>query len=157
MRNRRWIAGLSIFSSVTMGAIGLFQMGILRRLPEPPSRVFNSKRVNGSAQAYQILDTPDALLGCASYAITACLAGASAPDRARTAPLVPLAMVGKLLADAALAAKLTFDEWTRYRALCFLCLLSAGATFASAALAVPEVRNAIRHLETRGSNLAAAN
>lgn len=146
VQKRRWIVGLSLFSGAVMGAIGLFQTGIIRGLPEPRWGRFNMKKVNGSAQAYSILKTPDALLGAMSYLVTACLAGASDPDRARTAPLVPAAMGLKLAADAALAAKLTADEWIRYRAFCFWCLLSAGATFAAAALGTPEVVAAGRTL-----------
>ncbi len=157
MRNRRWITALSIFSGAIMGGIGLFQMGILRDIPEPPWRDFDAKKVNGSAQAYEILHTPDALLGALSYAGTACLAGASDPDRADTAPWIPVVMGAKLLADAALAGKLTADQWTRYRAFCLWCLLSAGATFAAALLSAPEVREAAHNLLHRSSPVAASN
>ena len=144
MRERRWIAGLAVFSGVVMSGIGLFQMGIIRRLPEPRSRWFDAERINGSPQAYSILHTPDALLGAMSYAATACLAGASDPDRARTAPWIPLAMGAKLAGDAALAAKMTAEQWTRYRAFCFWCVLSAAATFAAAVLGARETAAALR-------------
>lgn len=149
MRNRRWIAGLSLLSSAVMGAIGLFQLGIIRAIPEPPWPGFDAEKVNGSPQAYSILKTPDALLGAVSYAATACLAGASDPDRARTAPWIPLAMGAKLATDAALAAKLTADQWTRYRAFCLWCLVASGATFAAAALGIPEVLSAARNVTHR--------
>lgn len=155
MRNRRWITGLSIFSGMIMGGIGLFQMGVLKNIPEPPWRGFDAKKINGSAQAYEIVHTPDALLGALSYAATACLAGASDPDRASTAPWIPIAMGAKLAADAALAGKLTVEQWTRYRAFCLWCLISAGATFTAAALGVREVNDALRNLK-HGSDIAAA-
>jgi hypothetical protein len=91
MRERRWIMGLSIFSATVMGGIGLFQMGIIQDLPDPPWPAFDAKKVSGSTQAYSILHTPDALLGALSYAGTACLAGASDPERARTAPWIGIA------------------------------------------------------------------
>lgn len=150
MRRRRWITGLSIFSSAIMGAIGLFQTGILKDIPELPLPHFDAKKVNGSAQAYEILHTPDALLGAMSYAGTACLAGASDPDRARTAPWIPIAMGAKLAADAVLAGKLTADQWTKYRSFCLWCLVSAGATFAAAALGIRETAEAIRTMANRG-------
>lgn len=156
MHDRRWIIGLSMLSGALMGGIGLYQTGILPDLPDPPWRGFDANKVNGSAQAYSILRTPDALLGAVSYAVTACLAGASDPDRAKTAPWIPAAMGAKLAADAAIAGKLTLDQWTQHRAFCFWCLLSAGATFAAAALGVSETKAAIQTLR-RGSELAAAN
>jgi uncharacterized membrane protein len=146
VKNRRWIVGLSVFSTAIMGGIGLYQMGILRNIPEPPWPRFDAKKVNGSAQAYSILHTPDALLGAVSYSATACLAGASDPDRARTAPWIPLSMGAKLALDGALAAKLTSDEWTKHRAFCFWCLLSTAATFVAAGLGAPEVIAAGREI-----------
>src|ERR1700759_5800787 len=119
MRERRWIAGLASFSSVVMAGIGLFQMGIIRRIPEPRGRWFDAERINGSPQGYSILHMPDALLGAVSYAATACLAGAGDPDRAQTTPWIALTMGAKLAGDAALAAKMTVEQWTRYRAFCF--------------------------------------
>ena len=150
MRERRWIAGLSMFSGMVMSGIGLFQMGIIRRMPQPRSRWFDAETINGSPQAYSILHTPDALLGAMSYAATACLAGASDPDRAQTAPWIPLAMEAKLAADAALAVTMTMTQWTRYRVFCFGCILSAGATFAAAALGAREAAAALRTIGRRG-------
>jgi len=150
MRERRWISGLATFSGIVMSGIGLFQMGIIRRIPEPRPRWFDAERITGSAQAYSILHTPDALLGAVSYAVTACLAGASGPDRARRAPWIPLAMEAKLAGDAALAAKMTAEQWSRHRAFCFWCVLSAGATLAAAALGLPETAAAMRAIRRRG-------
>ena len=150
MRERRWISGLAIFSGIVMSGIGLFQMGIIRRMPEPRRGWFDAERINGSPQAYSILHTPDALLGAVSYAVTACLAGASGPDRAQKAPWIPLAMEAKLAGDAALAAKMTVEQWSRYRAFCFWCVLSAGATLAAAALGLREAATAMRAIRQRG-------
>ena len=150
MRERRWIAALATFSGMVMSGIALFQMGTVRRIPEPRWRWFDAERINGSARAYSILHTPDALLGALSYAATACLAGASGPNRAHTAPWIPVTMGAKLAADAALAAKMTAEQWTRYRAFCFWCVLSAGATFAAAALGLPETAAAMRTIRRRG-------
>lgn len=129
-----------------MSGIGFYQMGILRNIPEPRWPLFDAKKVNGSAQAYSILRTPDALLGAMSYSATACLAGASGPDRAGTEPWIPLSMGAKLAVDAVLAAKLTSDQWTKYQAFCLWCLFSSAATFVAAALGAPEVIAAGRRI-----------
>lgn len=146
LKRRRGIVGLALFSAGVMGGIALFQVGIMKKIPEPPWRKFNAEKVNGSAQAYSHLSTPDALLGLVNYGMTACLAGAGAQGRWKTHPWIPVGMGGKILMDAALAGKLTADQWTKYRAFCFWCLLTTAASFATLPLAIPETKAAIRRL-----------
>lgn len=143
---RRGIVGLSFFSAGVMGGIALYQMGIVKKIPEPPWHKFNAEKVNGSAEAYSHLATPDALLGLVNYVITACLAGAGAQSRWKTHPWIPLTMAGKIMMDATLGGKLTVDQWTKYRAFCFWCLLTTAATFAALPLAIPETKTAVRRL-----------
>ncbi len=144
LKNRRSIVGLSLFSAGVMGGIGLYQMGVFKKIPEPPLPRLNAEKVNGSAQAYSHLATPDALLGMTSYAITACLAGAGAQSRWKTHSWIPLGMAAKTILDAAMAGKLTVDQWTKYRAFCFWCLLTTAATLSVLPLAWPEARAALR-------------
>jgi uncharacterized membrane protein len=146
LRRRRGVIGLALGSAGVMGLISLYQTGILRHLPEPRWPGLDADRVNGSAQAYEILGTPDGLLGLASYATTAALAAAGGADRARDRPWVPLAMAGKVAFDAALAAKLTWDQKAKHHAFCLWCLLSAAMTFGMVPLVWPEARRAIRRL-----------
>ncbi len=65
-----------------------------------------------------------------------------AKNRAETQPWIPLALLAKTGADAAQAARLTVDQWTKHKAFCFWCLLAAAATFAALPLAVPEALKA---------------
>jgi hypothetical protein len=145
LKNRRAIVGLSLFSAGIMGGIGLFQMGILKKIPEPRWPGFDAERVNGSAEAYSYLATPDALLGFVSYGLTACLAGTGAQARGQTHPWIPLSMMAKITVDAVIAGKLTIDQWTKYRAFCFWCLLTTAATFAVVPFAIPETEAVLRH------------
>ncbi len=144
LKCRRGIVGLSFFSAGVMGGIALYQMRIMKKIPEPRWPKFDAEKVNGSAEAYSHLATPDALLGLVNYGMTACLAGAGAQSRWKTHPWIPLGMAAKIMMDAALAGKLTVDQWTKYRAFCFWCLLTTAATFAALPLAAPEVRVALR-------------
>lgn len=146
LKHRRGIVSLSFFSAGVMGGIALFQMGVIKKIPEPQWPKFNAEKVNGSAEAYSHLATPDALLGLVNYGITACLAGAGAQHRWKTHRWIPLGMAGKTLMDAALAGTLTVDQWTKHRAFCFWCLLTTAATFAALPLAIPETKAAIRRL-----------
>jgi uncharacterized membrane protein len=143
---RRRVIGLSLVSMGSMALIVLYQTGVIRHIPEPPLPGFNADKVDGSAEAYQILGMPDGALGLVSYASTLMLAAAGGKNRARTAPWLPLALTAKATADAAQAAKLTVDQWTKHRAFCSWCLLAAGATFAVVPATLPETRSALRNL-----------
>ena len=140
-----------MFSCAVLGAVALYQLGILKKLPEPPGKFFDTGKVNGSGEAYSILSTPDAFLGLSSYAVTAALVGMGPEDRARTQPWIPIGMGLKLLGDAAMAGKLTLDECRKFRAFSLWSVFTAVATWTALPLALPEVKAAVRHLkeETR--------
>jgi uncharacterized membrane protein len=144
LARRRGVVGLSLVSIGAMGVITLYQMGIIKHLPEPPLPYLDADKVDASSEAYAMLSVPDATLGLLSYAATIVLAAMGDTDRARTQPYLPLALLAKTLGDAAQAGKLTVDQWTKHRAFCSWCLLAAGATFATVPLAVAEARAAYR-------------
>ncbi|MGH9444988.1 MAG: vitamin K epoxide reductase family protein [Terriglobia bacterium] len=147
LRRRRGVGGLTLASIASMGVIALYQIGILKHVPEPPLPGLDADKVNGSAQAYAYLSMPDAVLGLGSYAVTLGLAAMGPADRAEKEPWVPIALAAKVGADAILAGKLTVDQWTKHRAFCLWYLLSAGATFAALPLVIPEARAALRQLQ----------
>ena len=142
LARRRGVVGLSLVSAGAMGVITLYQMGIIKHLPEPPLPYLNADKVDASAEAYAYFATPDGALGVASYATTLVLAAMGSQERATEQPWIPLALMAKVLVDAAGAGKLTVDQWTKHRAFCSWCLLAAGATFATVPLVVPEARAA---------------
>jgi uncharacterized membrane protein len=144
LKCRRGVVGLSLFSVGVMGGIALYQMGILKGIPQPRLPGFDTDKVTSSPEAYSHLATPDALLGLVNYGVTACLAGTGAQNRWKTHPWIPLCMAGKVTMDVTLASKLAVDEWTKNRAFCFWCLLTAAATFVALPLAIPEAKAALR-------------
>ena len=146
LERRRKMVGLSMVSIGSMGLITLYQMGIIRHLPEPPLPKLNADKVDAAGEAFEKLAMPDAALGLRSYATTLMLATAGGKDRARTTPWLPLALAAKAAVDAAQAAKLTWDQWAKHRAFCSWCLLAAGATFATLPLTLPEAREALRQI-----------
>lgn len=137
MGRRRWIVGLSTVGLAAGAIVGLYQMGILRRIPDLPFPIFDAARVDVSPYAYERLATPDGLLMAASYACTAILAGAGGRDRNRTSPLLPLALAAKTGYDAWLGSKLAREEWAENKALCGYCQAATLASLASFALALP--------------------
>lgn len=140
---RRGIVALGLAAAGSMGLIALYQIGILRHLPEPPIPGFDADKVDASEEAYSHLQVGDAFIGLGSYAVTMGLAAMGPKNRAQTQPWIPLALLAKTGADAAQAARLTVDQWTKHKAFCFWCLLAAGATFAALPLAVPEALAAL--------------
>lgn len=152
LQKRRWIVGLALYNIAAMGAISLFQMGILKHVPEVPLPGEDADKINGSAQAYEILQTPDAVLAIGSYAATAALAAMGPPDRAKTLPWAALGMGLKALGDAAFAIKLLIDQPTKYKAYCTWCVTGALATLAAVPLALPEARAAWKRLRGGGTD-----
>lgn len=146
LKQRRGILGGALVAAGSMAVISLYQMGLIRHLPEPPLPYLNADKVDASGESYAWLSAPDAPLGLASYAVTAALATIGGRDRVRRHPWLALALAAKTGVDAAAAAKLSVDQWTRHRAFCSWCLLAAGATFTTAALAVPEAVAALKAL-----------
>jgi uncharacterized membrane protein len=144
LEQRRWIAGLGSLASAGLGVVGLYQFGLLRRVPEPSLPFLNAAAVDASGEAYQALKTPDATLGLASAGATLVLAGMGARDRARASPWIPLALAAKTAADAAGRGYLMAEQITKHRVVCSWCTLAALAQIATLPLALPEARAAWR-------------
>ena len=92
LTRRRWIIGLSLLGTAMVQVVSLYQIGIIKHLPDPPLSFFNSDKVDASDYAYRRFRTPDALMMVSNYGVTAWLAGAGGKDRARETPMLPIAM-----------------------------------------------------------------
>ena len=137
LAQRRVVIGLSLATMSSPGLITLYQVGIIRQLPEPRLPWFDAEKVTASDEAYAMFSTPDAVLGLASYAVTTVLAAKGGQDRARTRPWIPLALAAKVAFDAIQEGKRTRDAWTKHGMLCSWCLLATGAMFVTAPLVIP--------------------
>ena len=140
MRQRRRVVSLALTAAGCMGLIALYQIGAIKHLPEPPLPLLDAEKVDASDEAYARLSVGDAFIGLTSYSVTALLAAMGGPRRHRSDRWLPWALGAKLAFDAAQAAKLTVDQWTKHRAFCSWCLVAAGATFAAVPAAWPELR-----------------
>jgi uncharacterized membrane protein len=145
---RRGIVITSFVAALCMMFIGLYQMGIIGRLPEPPLPRMNAEKVDAAPQAYSPMGIPmpDAFLGLFSYAVTAMLAVIAGPKRWETLWWLPLLLAVKVLIDAFQAGRLSYAQWADHRAFCFWCLVAATATFAAVPLAIPEAYLALKRL-----------
>lgn len=157
LRRRRWLVGLSLLGVGIGQIVGLFQTGIIRRLPDPPGP-FDSERVDASDYAYRRLQMPDAMLMIGTYAVTAGLAAAGGEDRAERTPWLPVALAAKTLADVATNLLLAREEWRDNRAFCAYCQTATLVSIASSVLALPEAVRGLRRLPrwTIGSEVGGA-
>ena len=144
--HRRAGVVLAVVSMASLAIVALYQVGVLKRLPEPPIPGLDAEKVNGSTEAYGLLQTPDAVLGMGSYAATLGLAAMGGADRARTQPWIPLALAAKAGVDALQAAALTRKSWVKYRAFSLYSLIAATATFLTLPTVLPEAYAAWRNL-----------
>lgn len=144
VHQRRRVVALSLLGIGSLAAVAAYQVGLVRHLPDPPTAVFDSDRVDASGEAYRWGSAPDAALGIASQAVTLVLAAVGEPDRFRRRRWLPLMLAAKTLADAAGALYLTAEQVSRHRKLCFYCLLAATANVATVPAALPEAAAALR-------------
>lgn len=73
LKDDLFVIGSCCVALATLVPVALYQTGILRRLPDPPLRVFDSDRITTSAAAHP-LGIPDGWLGLASFGTTLALA-----------------------------------------------------------------------------------
>jgi uncharacterized membrane protein len=109
---------------ITLLPVAAHQLGLIKHLPDPPSRIFDSDRITGSKSAHPF-GVPDSLLGLGSYGVTLALA-LMAPE-CRCARRV-LAL--KLAADGSLAGFNVVKQIVSFRRLCSWCTGTALCTLA---------------------------
>ncbi len=146
LTRRRGVTALTLTAMGALGVVTLYQMGLLKHVPEPPLPGLDADAVDAAPEAYQLLSMPDGVLGIGSYAVTMALAAMGGSDRAKEQPWIPLALAAKAVVDSGNAARLSWDQWSKHRAFCSWCMVAAVATWASLPLVVPEARSALRHL-----------
>lgn len=69
----RLLIASSCLALATLVPVALYQTGLVSDLPDPPLRIFNSRRITQSKAAHPF-GIPDSLLGLASFATTLTLA-----------------------------------------------------------------------------------
>ena len=142
LQKRRWIVGLSLVGVAMAQIVSLYQVGIVKHLPDPPLDIFDSDRVDASDYAYKRFLVPDGFLMLSSYATTALLAGMGGEKRSQTHPLLALGMGAKIVVDLLSAAELAREEWNDNHKLCPYCQTATLASLASLWMAWPEMISA---------------
>ena len=146
LTRRRGIAGLSLVSIASLSVIALYQLGLVKRLPELPLPGFDAEKVTGSEEGFVFFNMPDSVLGIGSSAVTLALASIGHDNRAQDRPWIPLVLAGKTAMDLMAGGKLAIDQVTKHNALCSWCLVSGVTAIGTFALAVPEAREALNRI-----------
>jgi uncharacterized membrane protein len=146
MRRRRAIVGVSMVGGVAMGIVSLLQTGIVRHLPDPPTRKphFDTDKVNSSHEAYGY-GMPDGPLTMALHSLNLALAAAGPPDRARQRPWLPVLAAAVSGVQAGVAGKYLFYTMPKVdKAWCPYCVTDAITHFATFTLTIPEALGALK-------------
>jgi len=139
-RSRRgWIVAVAALAAADAIVVALRQTGVIRRLPEPPGRIWDTNRVVTSPVAYAmgVPDAPIAALVYLSMIGFATRLGARHPRRR------PWSALGLATGATGAAAGGAFYLWhmlAREKKLCPYCLGTASASFTLLPLAIPELR-----------------
>jgi len=116
--------------SVALGSlipVALFQLNILKRLPDPPGAIFDSRTIVMSKDAFPF-GIPDGLLGLASYGTTFLLIFAAGQPAGSRNYLLTTSLQGKLLLDGSMAAWNATKQVTQFGRICSWCMGTALAT-----------------------------
>jgi hypothetical protein len=96
LRRRRWIGTLAAVGLVDFGIISLYQIGVIRHLPDLPGTFFDSDKVNASRKAYG-MDLPDGTTGAGLYSLVLILASAGGTNRSGRPPMLDLLLGGAVV------------------------------------------------------------
>jgi hypothetical protein len=149
LTRRRWILGLSMLGAAMGGIVSLYQMGIIKRLPDPPIPIFDSDKVDAAPYAYSRFNSPDGPIMLISYGITAWLAAMGGKNRARSMPIAPIMLGLKTITDTVVALELAREEYRDAKAFCAYCQIATVASAVSIALALPEMIEAANNLSSQ--------
>jgi uncharacterized membrane protein len=148
LRRRRRLGILAAVGAVDFTVISLYQFGVIRHLPDPPARIFDSDRVNASRKAYA-LGVPDGTLGLGLYALTLLLASAGGSEESGRHPAFDFLLGGTVAAGVIGAAHYLYDMVRNQRRACLYCLIGAAANFAMAPIVAPLALESARELRRR--------
>lgn len=149
LRRRRAAVGMSLLATAALAVVEAYQVGLIRRVPEPAVSWLDADRMDASGEAYHSFATPDAGLGIISYGITIALLGAGSGDRVQDRPWLPLLAAAKVVFDAGNGSYLFAEQVTKHGKLCSWCTAAAAASLASVPLVLPEALTAWRKLRGR--------
>lgn len=127
--NRRSMALLNVAGLIDFVPISLYQLGIIRHLPDIPAKLFDSDYVNASEDA-QVAGIPDGPVSLMMYAANLVLiAGAAKKKEKRN--IVDYLIAGNTVGQAAGGAYYLYDMIFKQKKICPYCVTGALINFAA--------------------------
>lgn len=136
---RRRISILSAIGLVDFALISLYQLGVVRHLPDFPGKIFDSDKVNASRKAFGT-GIPDGTMGALLYAGTMVLAAAKGTRKTGRPRIASVALAGTVAAGAVGAAQYLVDMARKQERVCPYCVLGAVLNFAMVPPVIAELR-----------------
>lgn len=139
LNRRRKIGLLSAIGLIDFAIISLYQIGVIRHLPDLPARIFDSDTVNASEKAYK-MHLPDGTTGTALYATNLMLCSFGGSNKTGRSPWLSAAL-GLTVAGGALGAlDYLFDMTFKQKKVCLYCVTGAAVNFLMVPLAWKEIK-----------------
>lgn len=123
-----------------MGIISLYQMGVIRKLPDLPGEIFDSNKVNASKSAY-MMGLPDGPVSLGMYALNMILASAKGSHRTGRSPWFDFLLAGAVAGSVGGTVAYLYEMIFRQKKACPYCLVAAGINFALLPLVFKEARD----------------
>ncbi len=140
LQRRRTIIALAIAGLIDFSIISLYQIGIIRRLPDIPGELFDSNAVNASPNAY-LFGVPDGIVSAFNYTTTMTLAAAGGTRQTSRGRIWDYLLAGSVLTNAAGAIYYLGNMIFKQKKICPYCVTGAALNLAMVPLAVQELRN----------------
>ncbi|MEX2591591.1 MAG: vitamin K epoxide reductase family protein [Anditalea sp.] len=145
LARRRKIVVLSVLGLANFSLISLLQSGVIKRLPDIPSPVFDTNGLITSKLAY-VAGVPDAPISNVLFAMTMALSTVGGSEKAIRKPVFDLLLGAVALGHAIGGAYMIYDMLFRKKKLCIYCLAGAGIIFSSAAIIEPTVTKSAKQI-----------
>lgn len=147
VKRRRAVVVASLVGATSMGAVTLLQTGVIKHLPDPPIRSFDSDKITLSDIAYKF-GAPDGAIALLGFAMNVALVSFGARNRASAQPWLwfPIAATAKALVDVGLSSRYFYQMPVKEKAWCGYCIVTTAANYTVLALSLPEALCAVRTL-----------
>lgn len=149
LNRKRKIALLSVIGLVDFGIISLYQLGVIRHLPDFPGKIFDSDKVNASHKAYAT-GVPDGTISATLYGINLVLASAGGTSKSNRHPILDVLLGGVVIGSALGGLNYLLNMVKEQERACPYCITGATINFAMVPYVIPVVKKGIQQLKKRG-------
>ncbi|GAA4401690.1 hypothetical protein GCM10023187_16100 [Nibrella viscosa] len=129
--DRRQIAALSAIGLIDFSVISLYQLGVIKSLPDLPGELFDSNTINAANDA-QVMGIPDGPVSLSLYAANVLLAAGAIKSRKR-GNVFDWLLAGSVLGQAAGGAYYLYNMAAVQKKVCVYCVTGALLNFATLA------------------------